>query len=102
MRAEDLKIESIRADIEHYRGLGTQVSDQARRRVLNGEQVPTAEKIRSSSRIRILIKRRKVRTPVEFGHFRACSWTRHFRPFAICLIRIVGSLNECNATFIAA
>jgi transposase, IS5 family len=51
MRAEDLptalKIESIRADIGHYCGLGARVIDQARRRVLNGEQVPTAEKIYS-------------------------------------------------------
>jgi len=73
MRATDLptamKIESIRADIEHYCGLGTQVTDQARRRVLNGEQVPTAEKIYSIFEPHTdLIKRGKVRTPVEFGH----------------------------------
>ena len=73
MRATDLptalKIESIRADIEHYCGLGTRVIDQARRRVLNGEQVPTAEKIYSIFEPHTdLIKRGKVRTPVEFGH----------------------------------
>lgn len=43
----DLAIEEIRKDIEHYCGLGSHVIDQARRRVLNGEQVPTAEKIYS-------------------------------------------------------
>jgi IS5 family transposase len=64
-----LKIESIRADIEHYCGLGTRVIDQARRRVLNGEQVPTAEKLYSIFEPHTdLIKRGKVRTPLEFGH----------------------------------
>jgi IS5 family transposase len=64
-----LKIESIRADIEHYCGLGMRVIDQASRRVLNGEQVPTAEKIYSIFEPHTdLIKRGKVRTPVEFGH----------------------------------
>jgi IS5 family transposase len=73
MRATDLptalKIESIRADIEHYCGLGARVIGQARRRVLDGEQVPTAEKIYSIFEPHTdLIKRGKVRTPVEFGH----------------------------------
>jgi IS5 family transposase len=37
--------------------------------VLNGEQVPTAEKIYSIFELHTdLIKRGKVRTPVEFGH----------------------------------
>ena len=64
-----LKIDSIRADIKHYLGLGERVIDQARRRVLNGEQVPTAEKIYSIFEPHTdLIKRGKVRTPVEFGH----------------------------------
>jgi transposase, IS5 family len=38
-----LKIERIRADIERHCGLGARMTDQARRRILNGEQVPTAE-----------------------------------------------------------
>ena len=43
--------------------------DQARRRVLYGEQVPTDEKIYSIFEPHTdLIKRGKVRTPVEFGH----------------------------------
>jgi len=43
LRAADLptalKIESIRADIEHYLGLGERVIDQEQHCVLNGEQV---------------------------------------------------------------
>ena len=65
----DMAIEEIRKDIEHYCGLGSHVIDQARRRVLNGEQVPNAEKIYSIFEPHTdLIKRGKVRTPVEFGH----------------------------------
>jgi IS5 family transposase len=65
----DMAVEEIRKDIEHYCGLGSQVIDQARRRVLNGEQVPNAEKIYSIFEPHTdLIKRGKVRTPIEFGH----------------------------------
>jgi IS5 family transposase len=49
--------------------LGTRVIDQARRRVLDGEQVPTSDKIYSIFEPHTdLIKRGKVRAPVEFGH----------------------------------
>jgi hypothetical protein len=45
------------------------VIGQARRRVLDGEQVPTSEKIYSIFEPHTdLIKRGKVRAPVEFGH----------------------------------
>src|SRR5260370_1651926 len=65
----DMAIEEIRKDIAHYCGLGSQVIDQARRRVLNGEQVPNAEKIYSIFEPHTdLIKRGKVRMPIEFGH----------------------------------
>jgi IS5 family transposase len=65
----DVAIEEIRKDIECYCGLGRSVIDQARRRALNGEQVPNAEKIFSIFEPHTdLIKRGKVRTPVEFGH----------------------------------
>jgi len=48
---------------------GERVINQARRRVLDGEQVPYAEKIYSIFEPHTdLIKRGKVRTPVEFGH----------------------------------
>ena len=73
MRGKDLlaamAIDAIRDEIAHYCGLGARVIDQARRRVLEGEQVPNAEKIYSIFEPHTdLIKRGKVRTPVEFGH----------------------------------
>jgi IS5 family transposase len=65
----DLAIVEIRRQITHYCGLGSRVIDQARRRVLDGEQVPNAEKIYSIFEPHTdLIKRGKVRAPIEFGH----------------------------------
>src|SRR6185369_12025572 len=62
-------IEALRDEIAHYCDLGTRVINQARRRVLDGEQVPTSDKIYSIFEPHTdLIKRGKVRTPVEFGH----------------------------------
>ena len=64
-----MAIEELRKQIEHFCGLGDRVIDQARRRVLGGEQVPNDEKIYSIFEPHTdLIKRGKVRTPVEFGH----------------------------------
>jgi transposase, IS5 family len=64
-----MAIEAIRDEIGHYCGLGERVIDQTRRRVLDGEQVPNAEKIYSIFEPHTdLIKRGKVRTPLEFGH----------------------------------
>jgi IS5 family transposase len=64
-----LKIDAIRDEITHYCGLGARVIEQTRRRVLDGEQVANAEKIYSIFEPHTdLIKRGKVRTPVEFGH----------------------------------
>src|SRR6202521_2270997 len=73
MRGKDLfaamTIDAIRDEIAHYCALGERVIDQARRRVLEGEQVPNADKIYSIFEPQTdLIKRGKVRTPVEFGH----------------------------------
>jgi transposase, IS5 family len=65
----DMAIEEIRKQIEHFCELGSRVIDQARRRVLDGEQVPYGEKIYSIFEPHTdLIKRGKVRTPIEFGH----------------------------------
>jgi IS5 family transposase len=65
----DLAIAETRKEIEHFCDLGSRVIDQARRRVLGGEQVPTGEKIYSIFEPHTdLIKRGKVQTPVEFGH----------------------------------
>ena len=64
-----MTIDAIRDEIAHYCGLGERVIDQARRRALNGEQVPNGEKLYSIFEPHTdLIKRGKVRTPVEFGH----------------------------------
>ena len=65
----DMAIEELRRQIQHFCHLGDRVIDQARRRVLFGEQVATDEKIYSIFEPHTdLIKRDKVRTPVEFGH----------------------------------
>src|SRR5437667_2413701 len=64
-----MAVAELRKEIEHFCGLGRRVIDQARRRVLDGEQVPTSEKIYSIFEPHTdLIKRGKVRTPIEFGH----------------------------------
>jgi IS5 family transposase len=72
-RARDLVAEmaipELRKEINHYCELGDRVIDQARRRVLQGEQVPSTEKIYSIFETHTdLIKRGKVQTPIEFGH----------------------------------
>jgi transposase, IS5 family len=65
----DMAIEEIRKEIDRHCGLGSRVIDQARRRVLHGEQVLNAEKIYSIFEPHTdLIKRGKVKTPIEFGH----------------------------------
>jgi transposase, IS5 family len=73
MRGKDIiaamAIADLHAQIAHFCGLGSRVIDQARRRVLDGEQVPNGEKIYSIFEPHTdLIKRGKVRTPIEFGH----------------------------------
>src|SRR5438874_1048355 len=65
----DMTTSELRKEIGHYCELGDRVINQARRRVLEGEQVPNAEKIYSIFETHTdLIKRGKVLTPVEFGH----------------------------------
>ena len=65
----NLTIAELRKEIAQYCELGDSVIDQTRRRVLQGEQVPNAEKIYSIFETHTdLIKRGKVLTPVEFGH----------------------------------
>ena len=64
-----LGIDSLRNEITGYCQLADRVIDQSRRRVLQGEQVPTAEKIYSIFESHTdLIKRGKAQKPVEFGH----------------------------------
>src|ERR1700722_8939058 len=65
----ELAIAETRKEIEHFCDLGGRVVDQSRWRVLDGEQVPTAEKLYSIFEPHTdLIKRGKVQTPSEFGH----------------------------------
>ena len=62
-------INSLREEITGYCKLADRVIDQSRRRVLQGEQVPTEEKVYSIFEPHTdLIKRGKAQKPVEFGH----------------------------------
>jgi len=62
-------IDQLRQQITTTCEMGDQVIDQTRRRVMDGEQVPTDEKLYSIFESHThLIKRGKQRKPVEFGH----------------------------------
>jgi IS5 family transposase len=62
-------IEGVHQELTEYCAVGERVVDQARRRVLYGEQVPGSEKLYSIFEPHTdLIKRGKVNKPVEFGH----------------------------------
>lgn len=62
-------IEALRKQIMNFCQLGDRVVDQARRRVIDNEQVPTGEKIYSIFEPHTsLIKRGKAGKLVEFGH----------------------------------
>lgn len=66
---QEMAIRTLRLQIEHYCQLGDRVIDQAHRRVLQGEQVPSGQKVYSIFEPHTdLIKRGKVDKPVEFGH----------------------------------
>ncbi|HTN70405.1 MAG TPA: ISNCY family transposase [Methylomirabilota bacterium] len=66
---DDIIIDELRRKIDHYCQLGARVIDQSRRRVLEGEQVATEEKIYSIFETHTdLIKRGKIQKPIEFGH----------------------------------
>ena len=63
-----MMIDQLRQQITAYCDLGDKVIDQTRRRVIDGEQVPTDEKVYSLCESHThLIKRGKQRKPVEFG-----------------------------------
>lgn len=66
---DGLVIDQLRKQITSYCELGEKVIQQTRRRVMQGEQVPSEEKIYSIFESHTdLIKRGKARKPVEFGH----------------------------------
>jgi IS5 family transposase len=63
------EVERVSKELEHYAALAERVLSQARRRVLEGEQVGAQEKLYSIFEPHTdLIKRGKANTPVEFGH----------------------------------
>jgi len=64
-----LAVEAMHREITRHCELGDRVISQARRRVLQGEQVPNEEKLYSIFETHTdLIKRGKVLKPIEFGH----------------------------------
>ena len=64
-----LVIDQLRQQITCYCEIADRVIDQTRRRVLQGEQVPSEQKIYSIFEPHTdLIKRGKAQKPVEFGH----------------------------------
>ena len=64
-----LVIGQLRQQITSYCALADRVIDQTRRRVIEGEQVPSEQKIYSIFEDHTdLIKRGKAQKPVEFGH----------------------------------
>ena len=64
-----LVIDQLRREITSFCDLADRVIGQTRRRVIEGEQVPTHEKVYSIFETHTdLIKRGKARKPVEFGH----------------------------------
>jgi len=66
---DDIMANELRKEIERFCGLADRVIDQARRRVLQGEAVPNAEKIFSIFEPHTdLIMRGNADKPVEFGH----------------------------------
>jgi IS5 family transposase len=68
-RMAGVEIEALRKEIGAYCGLADRVVHQTRRRVIDGEQVPTDEKLYSIFEPHTdLIKRGKKHKPVEFGH----------------------------------
>lgn len=64
-----LVIDQLRQQISTFCDLAGRVIDQTRRRVIEGEQVPTEQKVYSIFESHTdLIKRGKTLKPVEFGH----------------------------------
>lgn len=67
-KAATAQIEKLSKELEEYCQRGRQVVDQSRRRVLEGEQVPSDKKLYSVFEPHTdLIKRGKAQKPVEFG-----------------------------------
>jgi len=66
---DEATMEFLLREMLHYRVLGEQVIDQARRRIIDKEQVRNEEKIFSIFEPHTeLLKRGKAAKPIEFGH----------------------------------
>jgi len=66
---EQATVEYLREQMLQYRQMGERVVDQARRRVIDQEKIPNAEKIFSIFEPHTeLLKRGKAGKPIEFGH----------------------------------
>ena len=64
-----LKAMAVAAELKHYLPIEKKIISQAERRVIMGEQVPSAEKVYSLFEEHTeLIKRGKAGKPIEFGH----------------------------------
>jgi len=65
----NLKAMTVAAELKHYLPIERKIISQAERRVMMGEQVPSAEKVYSLFEEHTeLIKRGKAGKPIEFGH----------------------------------
>lgn len=65
----DVKAKAVVAELKRYLPIVKKITSQAERRVINGEQVPSAEKVFSLFEDHTeLIKRGKAGKPIEFGH----------------------------------
>ena len=65
----DVKAAAIASELKRYLPVARKITNQAERRVINGEQVPSAEKVFSLFEDHTeLIKRGKAGKPIEFGH----------------------------------
>jgi len=72
------RVTGVCGELEHVCGLADRVIAQTRRRVLEGEQVPVHEKLFSIFEPHTdLLKRGKVKSPVEFGHKVFLAESRH-------------------------
>ena len=72
------RVTGVCGEIEHVCGLADRVIAQARRRVLEGEPLPVHEKLFSIFEPHTdLLKRGKVKRPVEFGHKVFLAESRH-------------------------
>lgn len=64
-----VRAKTVAAELQRYLPIEQKIINQAERRVLNGEQVPSAEKVFSLFEDHTeLIKRGKAGKPIEFGH----------------------------------